>query len=362
MKTMIKNDFGSDNPIPANAKWAFTARRVKQSDVVAMDRDFAAMQAGDLLLVQVERIGNHKRFHLTSGRPSEIYVGDFGVVACAARYAPDQFEGWAEINPDGCDLLAGGGVAGKLVQSNEARTAPTRLRPVGRLLNSSGRPVNVADYRIAPAKSAPQIPVLIVTGASMNAGKTTMTTSLAFGLRQAGFNVAGIKATGTGSFGDHNAMSDAGLHYVADFTDAGLASTYMQPIDEIERAFLDLVSDAQNKGAEVAVVELADGIYQLETAQLLETSKVIRENATAYFYACGDAVSAVGGVRHLRSIGIEPAAISGMISLSPMAAAEASNMCGVDVVTRQQLMDGAFAGSLLARLANPDAEPVRTAA
>jgi hypothetical protein len=358
----MTNDFGDNEPVPARAKWAFTTRRVQQSDAAAMDQDFAAMQAGDLLLAQVERIGNHKRFHLTSGRPSEIYVGDYGVLACAARYAPDQFEGWAEIHPDGCDLLAGGGVAGKLVQSHEFRSAPTRLRPVGRLLNADGRPVNVADYRIPSARSAPQIPVLIVTGASMNAGKTTMTTSLAFGLRQAGFNVAGIKATGTGSFGDHNAMSDAGLHYVADFTDAGLASTYMQPIDQIERAFLDLVSDAQDKGAEVAVVELADGIYQLETAQLLASSNVIRDTATGYFYACGDAVSAVGGVRHLRSIGLEPAAISGMISLSPMAAAEASNVCGVGVVTRQQLMDGAFAGSLLAQLAERKVEPVRTAA
>ena len=259
MESSIPMDRGS---VPAEAKWTFTTRRVDRSDVATMDQDFAAMQPGDLLLAQVEKIGNHKRFQLTTGRPSEIYVGDFGVVACAARYAPDQFEGLAEIDPECCDLLAGGGVAGRMVQANLLLGSPTRLRPIGRLLQSDGSAVNVGNYAIASSGVTPTIPVLLVTGASMNAGKTTMTTSLAFGLRQAGYQVAGIKVTGTGAFGDFNSMSDAGLHYVADFTDAGLASTYMQPIERIEQAFLDLVGDAQRKGAEVAVVELADGVYQ----------------------------------------------------------------------------------------------------
>ncbi len=351
-----------NNAIPANAKWCFATRRVDQADVATFDQDFAAVQPGDLLLVQIEKVGNHKRVQLTTGRPSDIYVGDYCVLTCAARYAPDQFEGIAEIGTESCDLLAGGGVAGKMRLANQLTAAPTKLRPVGRLLNAVGEPVNVAGYAIPSFDAMPNIPVLLVTGASMNAGKTTMTTALAYGLRQAGYNVAGIKATGTGAFGDFNSMSDAGLHYVADFTDAGLASTYLQPIERIEKAFLDLLGNAERAGCEVAVVELADGIYQAETAELLERSSIVRTAAAGYFFACGDAVSAVGGIRHLREIGIEPAAISGKISLSPMACAEASRGSGLDVVTREQLMNGEFAGSLLASIVGVNAEPYRTAA
>lgn len=359
---MNTNQTKDANPVPGSAKWTFTTRRVDRSDVATMDQDFGAMAPGDLLLVQVEKIGNHKRFQLTTGRPSQIYVGDYGVVACAARYAPDQFEGLAEIGAESCDLLAGGGVAGRMRHVNQQRSSPTRLRPVGRLLRADGQPVNVNQYAIAESRARASIPVLVVTGSSMNAGKTTMTASLAFGLRQAGFNVAGIKVTGTGAFGDYNSMSDAGLHYVADFTDAGLASTYMQPIERIEKGFLDLLGDAEKSGAEVAVVELADGIYQAETSKLLSEPNAIRAAASAYFYACGDAVSAVGGVKHLREIGIEPAAVSGMISLSPMASAEASSAGGFEIVSREQLMDGAFAGTMFADILDWSVERLRSAA
>ena len=346
MNALAMNQFRT---VPSNAKWTFTTRRVNRDDVAAMDTNFEAMNAGDLLLVEVEKVGNHKRFQLTTGRPSEIYVGDYGVVACAARYAPDQFEGIAEIGADRCDLLAGGGVAGKMRMANQLRAAPTRLRPIGRLLSADLKAINVRDYAIPTSRKTPNIPVLVVTGSSMNAGKTTMTASLAHGLQKAGYRVAGIKMTGTGAFGDFNAMTDAGLHYVGDFTDAGYASTYREPMDRIENAFLDLVGQAEEQGCEVAVVEIADGIYQKETAALLEKSSIIRNAATAFLFACGDAVSAVGGVQHLRGLGIEPAAVSGKISLSPMATIEASEAAKVSIVTRDELLTGEFAGTLLVR-------------
>ena len=46
--------------------------------------------------------------------------------------------------------------------------------------------------------------------------------------------VAALKATGTGAFGDFNAYTDAGAGYVADFTDVGMVSTYRQPLSRIE--------------------------------------------------------------------------------------------------------------------------------
>ncbi len=74
-------------------------------------------EEGDLFvyrpLAHVAELGQHKRVQLTSGRPSFIYPGDAVVLACGARYAPDQFEGIAEIDANGADLLAGGGCMAK---------------------------------------------------------------------------------------------------------------------------------------------------------------------------------------------------------------------------------------------------------
>ena len=96
----------------------------------------------------------------------------------------------------------------------------------------------------------------------MNSGKTTAVASLAHGLSAAGHRVAAIKATGTGAFGDFNAFVDTGARYVADFTDAGMVSTYLQPLDRIEAGLdtlLALVCSLVDDGA----FDLATGVRAL---------------------------------------------------------------------------------------------------
>ncbi|MBS4009949.1 MAG: hypothetical protein KGZ72_04255, partial [Roseovarius sp.] len=110
-----------------DAKWTFSTRRVNHTDIAGLDTAFAAARPGDLILAQVESLGQHHRVQLSTGRPSLIYPGDMVVLACGARYAPDQFEGLAEIDPNGADLLAGGGCIGRMVARNERIKNATRL-------------------------------------------------------------------------------------------------------------------------------------------------------------------------------------------------------------------------------------------
>lgn len=324
-------------PIVAAAKWAFTTRRVNKADVGGISKDFHFAQSGDLVIAEVVSIGSHKCTQLATGRNSTLYVGDKIVLCCGDRYAPDQFEGRGVIVSDVCDMLAGGGLIGKMNYKNEKISDPTQLRPIGLLTDSGGDIINIASYSI-PNRSAPSdLTVIGVVGASMNAGKTTATVALAYGLKQAGYNVATIKATGTGAFGDFNAMIDAGIEHVADFTDAGMPSTYLQSADRVEQGMSSLLADAKANGADIAVVELADGIYQKETANLLENSELVKGIFDGFMYASGDAVSAVGGVKHLRNIGYEPVAVSGMVSLSPLAVKEAEAITGVSILKKQEL-------------------------
>jgi len=334
------------NVIPDHAKWAFTTRRVNKSDVVGLSTDLSHVVPGDLVLGQITAIGQHKKIQLAEGRPSESYPGDFVVLACGDRYAPDQFEGVAELNPEGADLIAGGGLLGRMRAAHTRMVQPTRVKPLGLLLNRQDETINIAHYGLPLAKMPENVTVIGVVGASMNAGKTTAAVSLAHGLSRAGFRVAGIKATGTGAFGDFNAFRDAGIPIVADFTDAGMASTYRQPVDRIEDGFKALIAHAAAEGAEVAVVELADGIFQQETAELLRFS-IIRDSFAGVMFAAPDALGAVGGVAHLRKLRLEPFTVSGMVSCSPLAISEAEAVTQVRIVSRDQLRNPACAAELV---------------
>lgn len=326
----------------ANAKWTFSTRRVDPALAAGTDRDFSAAWAGDLILAQVDRLGQHARVQLASGRPSNIYPGDLIILACGARYAPDQFEGLAEIDPEGAALLAGGGCIGRMVARNERIKPATRLLPMARLLDAEGRTVNLDRFALSPVAQAARIPVIFVLGTAMNSGKTLATAQLSLGLRRVGYKVAAIKGTGTGAFGDVNEYADTGAHWVADFTDAGMVTTYREPLDRVKAGIDLLLAHAAERGCEIAVMEIADGIFQRETGALV-ADPWLKDRMAGLVFACGDAVAASGGVAELARHGLRPDALTGILSCSPMAAAEAEAATGVTVLRKSDLADPAEA-------------------
>jgi len=329
------------------AKWAFAARRVNKVDAKRLSPAIADARPGDLVFGRVAQIGQHKRLQVAEGRYSTFYPGDHIVVVCGDRYAPDQFESVARINPEGADLVAAGGICGEMLHAHGNMSKPTRIEPLGLVADSEGEVLNVDHYALPPSAKIPSIPFIVVVGTSMNGGKTTAVASLAHGLTRSGLNVAAIKATGTGAFGDFNAFRDAGASCVLDFTDAGMATTYRQPIERIEDACDTLLVHAAEQGAEIAVVELADGLFQTETRRLLEASRV-RDALSGVLFAAPDAMSAVAGTAWLREIGLQPLAVSGKVSQSPLAVQEAQGACPVRVLTREALCDPKQARELIA--------------
>ncbi|MEM9782072.1 MAG: DUF1611 domain-containing protein [Pseudomonadota bacterium] len=340
-------------PLAASVKWSFVTRRVDRSAVAGIDPAIRGARPGDLVLSRVVRIGAHKRVQLASGRPSTLYDGDHLVLACGARYAPDQFEGRARLSADGADMLAGGGIVGRMQRRHARISAPTRVIPLGMLCDRAGARLNLARYALPPAPAAERrrasgMPVIAAVGASMNAGKTTAVACLANGLARAGYRVAALKITGTGAFGDVNAYADAGAALVLDFVDAGMASTYREPLDRIEAGMGTLLAAAGAAGADVVLVEFADGVFQAETAGLLGRP-AMRDRIDALIYAAPDAGSVVGGLSVLRALGIEPAAVTGRVTASPLAIREAGAAGGVALTPTGDLTDPAVATALLAQ-------------
>ena len=323
--------------VPASAKWAFTTRRVNRADVAGLERRVRYAVAGDLTLCEVVEINQHRKIQLSSRRSSEAYPGDLIVVCVGDRYAPDQFEGRAEISEDGADLIAGGGVIGTVENAHLRMDVPTRVRPLGLLTDAHGEVINIARYALPAAAIPDRVTVIGVFGASMNAGKTTAAVSLAHGLLRAGYRVAGVKATGTGAFGDFNAFEDAGVPAL-DFTDAGMPTTYRMPLDRVTAGFETLVGTAAARGAEIVVVEIADGVFQGETAAILQGS-TLRDRLDGILFAAPDARSSMGGVTVLGKLGLRPFAVSGMVSCSPLATQEAVAATGVPHLPRDGLRD-----------------------
>lgn len=329
----------------AAAKRAFTTRRADLADAthLAVDR---VPRAGDLLLARIESIGQHGRLESPHGRRCRLYPGDEILVAYGARYAPDQFEAVVPADLGPCHLVAGGGIAARAVSRHAAVAKPTGIVPIGLLADGQGEVLNLACYRLpdAPAPARPPH-VMVVAGTSMNAGKTTSAAALIRGLTAAGLAVGAAKLTGTGSGGDLWSMVDAGARTALDFTDMGHPSTQGLDIDLLEAAAHNLIDHLAAAGSDVLVLEIADGLFQRETAALLRRPSLTGRFAGLLF-AAGDAMGAVGGAQWLREHDLAVLAVSGLVSASPLGAREAEQASGVPVVGIQKLADGEFAPRL----------------
>ena len=331
------------------AHWCFAARRVNRDDVGSLHQRYDEVKSGDLILARVVEVGQHRGIQLTSGRRASLFPGDLIVMPCAARYAPDQFEGLAEISAAGADMLAGGGCLGRAVAKNERVRHATRVLPLGCLADRAGQTLNLERYALGDALFQTTVPVIAVVGTAMNSGKTLATAQLSHGLRLAGLRVGAIKATGTGSFGDYHQYLDSGAHFVADFSDAGMATTYLMPLDRVKSGIDRLLYAAEQAACDVVVMEIADGILQRETAALMQDA-ALRARLSGLVFACGDAVAACGGVERLRSLGHKVDVLTGLVSCSPMASAEAQQATGVRVITKNDLADPAEALSVMRSL------------
>lgn len=329
-----------------DAKWAYTSRRIDRARARAVEPAPTGLRAGDLILAQVAEVGHHSGVQLALGRRAQLYPGDLVVVPLGDRYAPDQYEADAAIEVGRCHLVAAGGMAGLVRRQHAAMKPPTQLEVLGAVLDADGVRLRLADAAL-PARHEPRrIPALAVVGTSMNSGKTTTVASLVHGLARAGLRVGAAKVTGTGAPNDPMAYADAGASLVLDFTDAGYASTYRVPLGEIEAILMTLIAHLQAAAVDAAVIEIADGVLQAETAALL-ASPVLERMSDGLLFAAADAVSAVAGAERLCRAGRPLCAVSGLFTAAPLAVLEAAAGCPVPVLTREQLRQPEIAQGLL---------------
>jgi hypothetical protein len=326
------------------AKAAYTTAAVELDAARSLLGDVVP-RPGDLVLAEVLSIGQHPRLELRDGRRAMLFPGDEVIVSYGARYATDQFHAEVPADLGDCDLAAAGGLAARVVARHSGIGAPTTVRPVGVLADAAGRRMNLADWAAPAPIGAPAIPAVVVLGTSMNAGKTTTAAHLVRGLTAAGLRTGAAKATGTGAGGDRWLFADAGASPALDFTVAGLASTYGVSDRVVQQTFALLRDAIAAAGADLAVLEIADGLAQGETRALLESE--VMSGVDAVVFAAGDALGAAAGVRALLELDLPVRAVSGRLTASPLASVEAAALTGLPVLGLPQLGDRAVADVLL---------------
>lgn len=331
----------------ADAKWTYVTRTVPSDLPVSTTPIASPPRSGDLVVARVERIGAHDHVEDRSGRRVRMFPGDLIVGAAGNRYATDFFEGYA---PQGSrtQLLTAGGLIGDVASAYDAHPEATELELVASLVVDDLGPACVDDFARLPAperREPAHIPVIVVVGSGMNAGKTTTVAGIIRGLTRAGFAVGAGKVTGSGSGKDRWAYQDAGAAALADFLDFGMPSTFGYPLKRIGATMFSIRDALVDDGAEVVVLEIADGLLQGETAWLVEGLTVI---ADAVVFAAVDALSARAGVDILRRLGLPLKAVSGLLTRSPLATREAYEVTGLPILAPADLADGS-AVDLLSR-------------
>jgi hypothetical protein len=304
-------------------------------------------RSGDLVLARVDRIGQHSRLELCTGRRARLFVGDEIIVAYADRYAPDQFEAAVPLRLGPTQLVASGGIASQMLSRSQDVRRATDITPIGLIADRRGVPLNIGDFGLIPL-SVPEErpPTIAVVGTSMNAGKTTTVHRIVHALARAGHRPGATKVTGTGSGADYWVMLDAGAKRMLDFTDVGLASTYRIDMAIVERKAVELTGHLAISGCGAIVVEVADGLFQGETARLID-SESFTSRIDGWILAATDAMGAVGGSVVLQGLGLRVMGLAGRFTRSPLAIREVSNASDLPILGPERLSDVVTASSLL---------------
>ena len=140
---------------------------------------------------------------LGNGRMVEVVEGDMIVGAFGVRYATlETVGGWQGIGHDQMiEALTGAGLFGKATSRSTLLPSPPSLVYKGHVLTNEKK-ATMLDYAPQVPEREFDLPVVLLVGTSMSAGKTTSAKVIVRLLREAGFVVIGAKLTGAGRYRD----------------------------------------------------------------------------------------------------------------------------------------------------------------
>lgn len=261
----------------------------------------------------------YNEMELPSGRMSKLKKGDIIAVALGQRMALKGFVGKLPktLSPgDVIHLLNFGGVAGECTSANTKEVGePLRIRILGAITRKK-QPLNINQktiYQPQPSMTS-KVPIIIVTGTSMDSGKTTVATEIIKTLTRMGMKLAGAKLTGVGALRDLYKMQDYGVYNAVSFVDAGIPST--ANIDDnmminVAHGALDYLS---KDNPDAIIIEFGDGLMGRYGVNAILSAPEIQKNVRLHIGCASDPVGAIGLARGCTEIGLPIDVISGPVT------------------------------------------------
>ncbi len=213
-------------------------------------------ESGDYVAAEITSVGSDAKIELTNGRMMDPLKGEKVIGAFGVRHATLEATGsWKNIPPSGeMHMLTGAGLFGLMTSYSVFSPYPIGLKYLGH--------VKVRQHKVNMRQMIPKtnarplnIPVILMVGTSMSAGKTTTARIITRQLKLMGKKVVAAKLTGAGRYRDILAVFDAGADYIFDFVDAGLPSTVCAREKYVD-AYHHMMSLMAGTDADVAVVEI----------------------------------------------------------------------------------------------------------
>lgn len=242
------------------------------------------------------RVSNNRRrlsaLEMPDGRMIEAMEDDLVVGALGTRAATLEAVGdWRAIDSDGeLNALTAAGLFGRVTSLSPFLSSPMRLQYQGHLqredrkltMRDSLAPIDMVDF---------DIPVILIVGTSMSAGKTTSGRVIVHLLAKMGLRVVGAKLTGAARYRDMLSFRDAGASAVYDFVDAGLPSS---AVDEARyrEALPYLLSLVARARPDVLVAEA--GASPLEPYNGAIAKEMIRDQVRFKLLCAQDPYAVVG--------------------------------------------------------------------
>jgi hypothetical protein len=287
------------------------------------------VKSGQIIVVRaLEEKRVYDSLELVSGRLAHISKGDILVGVLGSRHALRGFVGHCPESAhfgDELNVLNMGGVIGRATSINKDYGPPLRVKVLGLLVDEEDEVISISDGAIPPSDElVSDVPLIVVSGTCMAAGKTRAACEIIAGLNQRGFRLGALKLSGVAALRDPLNMRDHGAVDALSFVDAGHPSTAgFTDLAPMAKGLLNMMS---KKDLDAIIIEMGDGIIGGYGVGSFFKDEVIRKAITVHVLCAGDLVGAWGAREMTQKLGREIDIMSGPAT---------DNVVGEDFISKE---------------------------
>lgn len=274
------------------------------SHTVALS-DYVIAAEGYVVAVRaLDQKDTYNQIETSDGTFQTIHRGDVLLGALGERQALKGYSGRIPRHVavgDTLNVLNMGGIIGKGTSDHPDLGPALRVEVLGAVMVEKGgtwHHARLQDHALDPVyELAHSAPLVMVSGTSMNTGKTYACAQLVHGLTEKGLRVAAAKLTGASLMRDVRAMRESGAVAVATFTETGVVSSTDKAMEPLAKG---IVHHLNRSRPDVIVLELGDGFIGYYGVDGLLMDKELQRFTRAHVVAATDLAGAWAADRMFR--------------------------------------------------------------